>query len=79
MERIGRTLLREEHRVTRVVPGSIADESRISVDDPVRIEEFGVDEESRTAFLRVLIKKRRAGFLEASVLLAAPMEPNHFL
>ena len=79
VERVGRTLLREEHRVTRVVPGSIADESRISVDDPVRIEEFGVDEASRTAYLRVLIKKRRAGYLEASVLLVALLEQNHFL
>ncbi len=79
VERIGRTLLREEHRVTRVVPGSIADESRISVDDPVRIEEFGVDEAARLAYLRVLSKQRRAGYLEASVLLLAPLEQNHFL
>ena len=79
VERIGRTLVREEHRVTRVVPGSVADESRISVDDPVRIEEFGVDGASRTAWLRVLVKKRRAGYLQASVLLAAALEQNHFL
>ena len=79
VERIGRTLVREEHRVTRVVPGSVADESRISVDDPVRIEEFGVDRASRTAWLRVLVKKRRAGYLQASVLLAASLEQNHFL
>ena len=79
VERIGRTLVREEHRVTRVVPGSVADESRISVDDPVRIEEFGVDQASRTAWLRVLVKKRRAGYLQASVLLAAALEQNHFL
>ena len=79
VERIGRTLLWDEHRVTRVVPGSVADESRISVDDPVRIEEFGVDEESRTAYLRVLVQKRRSGYLEASVLLLAPLEQNHFL
>ena len=79
VERVGRTLLREEHRVTRVVPGSIADESRISVDDPVRIEEFGVDEAARLAYLRLLSKQRRAGYLEASVLLLAPLEQNHFL
>ena len=79
VQRIGRTLVREEHRVTRVVPGSVADESRISVDDPVRIEEFGVDQASRTAWLRVLVKKRRAGYLPASVLLAAALEQNHFL
>ena len=79
VQRIGRTLVREEHRVTRVVPGSVADESRISVDDPVRIEDFGVDQASRTAWLRVLVKKRRAGYLQASVLLAAALEQNHFL
>ena len=79
VQRIGRTLAREEHRVTRVVPGSVADESRISVDDPVRIEEFGVDQASRTAWLKVLVKKRRAGYLQASVLLAAALEQNHFL
>ena len=79
VQRTGRTLVREEHRVTRVVPGSVADEARISVDDPVWIEEFGVDRASRTAWLRVLVKKRRAGYLQASVLLAAPLEQNHFL
>ena len=79
VERIGRTLFQDEYRVSQVVPGSVAEESRISVDDPVRIEGFDIDQDSGTAYLRVVIKKRRTGYLEASVLLVAPVEQNHFL
>ena len=79
VEHAGRTLFKDEYRVTAVVPGSVADDSRISVDDPVWLEGFVVDEELRTAYLRLVVRKRLTGFLEASVLLSAPLEQNNLL
>ena len=79
VEHARRTLFRDEYRVTAVVPGSVAADSRISVDDPVWLEEFAVDEESRTAYVRLVVRKRLTGLLEASVLLSAPLEQNNLL
>ena len=79
VEHARRTLFRDEYRVTAVVPGSVADDSRISVDDPVWLEEFAVDVESRTAYVRLVVRKRLTGLLEASVLLSAPLEQNNLL
>ena len=45
----------------------------------MRIEGFVVDEDLRAAFLRIFIKKRRTGYLENILLLAAPLEQNSFL
>lgn len=79
VEHVRRTLFRDEFRVTAVVPGSVADDSRISVEDPVWLEDFALDEESRTAYLRLVVRKRLTGSLEASVLLSAPLEQANFL
>ena len=79
VEHVRRTLFRDEYRVSTVVPGSVADESRIAVDDPVWLEEFAVDEGIRTAYLRLVVRKRLTGSLEASVLFAAPLEQNNLL
>ena len=79
VEHARRTLFRDEYRVTAVVPGSVAGDSRISVDDPVWLEEFAVDVESRTAYVRLVVRKRLTGLLEASVLLSAPLEQNNLL
>ena len=74
-----RTLFRDEYRVTAIVPGSVADDSRISLQDPVWLEQFVLDEESRTAYLRLVVRGRLTGSLEASVLLSAPLEQANLL
>ena len=79
VEHVRRTLFRDEFRVTAVVPGSVADDSRISVDDPVWLEDFALDEALRTAYLRLVVRKRLTGYLEASIVLSAPLEQNNLL
>ena len=79
VEHVRRSLFRDEYRVTAVVPGSVAADSRISVEDPVWLEEFARDEESGTAYLRLVVRARLTGSLEASVLLSAPLEQANFL
>ncbi len=79
VKHVRRTLFRDEYRVTAIVPGSVADDSRISVEDPVWLEEFALDEEYRTAYLRLVVRGRLTGPLEASVLLSAPLEQANLL
>ena len=79
VEHARRTLFRDEHRATAVVPGSPADEARVSVGDPLWIEGFAVDSILRNVYLRLVVRKRLTGSLEASVVLAAPLERNNLL
>lgn len=65
--------------ITDVLPGSIADESSLSVDDPFALRDWRVDRERRAAFIQIVIKKRKAGFLESGVQLGAFLETDLFL
>ncbi|HKK48291.1 MAG TPA: trypsin-like peptidase domain-containing protein, partial [Alkalispirochaeta sp.] len=65
--------------ITQVIPGSIADESSLSVDDPFALRDWRVDQDLRAAFIQIVIKKRKAGFLESGVQLGAFLENDSFL
>lgn len=68
-----------DYVITEVYPGSIADESSLSVDDPFALREWRVDSDLRAAFIQIIIKKRKAGFLESGMQLGAYLETNLFL
>jgi S1-C subfamily serine protease len=79
IERTGRTLWRNDYSVRRVLPGSIADETGLSEDDPLSIQGWELDTENRYALIRIYVKKRKAGFLESIVQLAAYLETDTFI
>jgi hypothetical protein len=79
IERTGRFLFRDNYTVRRVLPGSIADETGLSKDDPLSIQGWQVDSENRYALLRIYVKKRKSGFLESAVQLAAYLETDIFI
>jgi hypothetical protein len=60
--------------VKRVVRGSIADEAGLSEQDPVWIKGFNVYEDEGYALLYIEVKKRRLGYLEASMQLPATLD-----
>jgi hypothetical protein len=60
--------------VKKVVRGSIADEVGLSVNDPVSIRNFRVFEKEGYALLDIDVKKRRMGYLEASLRLPALLD-----
>lgn len=68
-----------DYVITEVLPGSIADESSLSVDDPFALRNWRVDRDLRAAFIQIVIKKRKAGFLESGVQLGAFLETDTFL
>jgi S1-C subfamily serine protease len=79
LEKTGRFLWETNYTIKRVLPGSIADETGLSVDDPVNVQNWKIDEESRYAILQIFVKKRTTGFLESVVQLLAYLELDSFV
>ena len=65
--------------VTHVYPGMLADESGLSAQDPFSLQNWRVDLDRRIAFLQIIIRQRRAGFLESGLQLATFLERDNFL
>ncbi|MCG8478641.1 MAG: PDZ domain-containing protein, partial [Spirochaetales bacterium] len=68
-----------DYVITEVLPGSIADESSLSVDDPFALRNWRVDPDLRAAFIQIIIRRRKAGFLESGVQLGAYLDTDRFI
>ena len=60
--------------IKKVVRGSIADEAGLSESDPVSIRGFRIFEKDGYALLDIDVKKRRMGYMEASIRLPALLD-----
>jgi S1-C subfamily serine protease len=69
----------EDFIVEKVYSGSIADESSISENDPFSVRRWVVDKKRRSVIMQMVIKKRKAGFLEGGVQIGAFFEQNNFI
>ncbi len=65
--------------ITKIYPGEVADETGLSEQDPLTLRNFEVDKERRIAVARVLVKKRKAGFVETGIQLGSYLEVDNFL
>lgn len=79
VDEIDGSLWGPDYIIRSVFPGTIADESSLSVDDPLALRDWRVDEDRRVALIQIVVKKRKAGFLESGLQLGAPFETNAFL
>ncbi|MBA7701261.1 hypothetical protein ES703_109994 [subsurface metagenome] len=79
IEKIGIFLWRTEYVIKQVLQGSIADETGLSENDPLSVQGWKVDTEHRFALLRLFVKKRKSGFLESVIQLAAYLETDTFI
>jgi S1-C subfamily serine protease len=79
LENVGSFLWKGDYVVKRVTQGSIADESGISPDDPLTIQDWQVDTDKGYAMLQVVIKKKKAGFIESAIQIAAYLETDNFI
>jgi serine protease Do len=79
LEQVGQTLFRSNYVVRDVLPGSIADETGLSKDDPLSLQGWKIDEENRFAVMQIYVKKKKSGFLESAVQLAAYLESENFI
>jgi serine protease Do len=67
------------YSIAKVWPGSIADESGLSENDPISLRRFYVDYNQRAAFIQIYVKKRKAGFLESIIQIPASLETPDFI
>ena len=65
--------------VAKVWPGSIADESGLSENDPISLKRFFVDRDQRVADAQIYVKKRKAGFLESIIQIPASLDIPDFI
>jgi membrane-associated protease RseP (regulator of RpoE activity) len=69
----------EEFIITEVYPGSIADESGLSVNDPFSLRSWQLNRDARALLIQIIVKKRKAGFLETGLQLGAYLETDNFI
>jgi S1-C subfamily serine protease len=79
LQNVGTFLWKGDYIVKQVTKGSVADESGISPDDPLTIQDWQVDTEKGYAMLQVVIKKKRAGFVESAIQIASYLETDNFI
>jgi serine protease Do len=79
LQKTGSFFWRDDYVVKRVTKGSVADESGISVDDPLSIQDWRVDTDKGYALLQVVIKKKTAGFIESAIQIASYLETENFM
>ena len=69
---------KKEFLVTKVVKGSVADNAGFSENDPIKIVKTKVIEDGQYFYAEVFGKKRKNGYLEATMALTAPMDSSNF-
>jgi serine protease Do len=79
VEPAGGFLWEAEYAIRQVIPGSIADNTGLSEGDTLNIQMWRVDEEARYALLQIFVKKRKSGYLERVIQLAAYLDPDNFV
>ncbi len=76
---ISESIFGSEYIVTDVFPGTIADETGLSVNDPFSIKKWEVIDDQKLIIMQIRIKKRKAGFLESGVQLGAYLGTSNFI
>ncbi|HVO38426.1 MAG TPA: trypsin-like peptidase domain-containing protein [Spirochaetia bacterium] len=79
LEKVGSFFWSNDYVVRRVTRGSVADQSGLSENDPLSIQDWKVDTDKGFAALLLVIKKRKAGFIESAVQIAADLETDNFI
>ncbi len=79
LEQTGSYLWDTTYAVRRIYAGGIADETGLSENDPLTIQGWTIDEENRVVYLQIVVKKKKAGFIERVIQLGAYLEVPNFI
>ncbi len=79
VEELPRDFLSKSYRITKVYPGSVADEAGLSENDPFTLHSWKVDLKQGFVVMQLYIKKRKQGFLESLIQLPASLQAPRFL
>ncbi len=69
----------EAYTISRVWPGTVADEAGLSENDPFVLRRFLIEREQHAAIIQIDVKKRKAGFLESIIQIPAALDIPDFL
>ncbi len=72
------TMNKKQYVITKVIKGSIADETGFSENDPVVVNDVSFSPERETALVTLSAKKRKNGFLDVSVRVPASMDTMNY-
>ena len=75
----GDVLWSKKYRIENIVLGSIADNSGMSIDDVLTIKKWLIDPENHLAIIQIIIKKKKEGYIQSTLQLAALLEMDIFL
>ncbi len=75
----GSTLWEESYVIQKVYPGSVADETGLSANDPFFWRGLKIDNEKGIALLQMIIKKRKAGFIESSMQIGTYLKTDNII
>lgn len=76
LERISGSGLSQNYRVVDVLPGSIADEAGFTPGDTFSLRKWIHDEEYDVVIIQMVLKGRKAGFLESPMQIGARLETS---
>ncbi len=76
VERISGSGLNQNYRVESVLPGSIADETGFTPGDSFSLRKWIHDEEFDVVAIQIVLKGRKAGFLESAIQIASYLDIN---
>jgi serine protease Do len=79
LERAGGLMGKPAYIVRRVVRGSVSDEAGLSVDDPLVVQDWKVDEEKGIATLQIVVRKKKAGFIQSAIQVSAWLATDNFV
>ncbi|MCX7029928.1 MAG: S1C family serine protease [Spirochaetes bacterium] len=79
LERTGGVLGKGSYIVRRIVRGSVSDEAGLSVDDPLIVQDWKVEEKKGYATIQIVVKKKKAGFIESAIQVSAWLATDNFL
>ncbi|WP_053228187.1 S1C family serine protease [Spirochaeta cellobiosiphila] len=73
------TWLKKEYLVQHVFTGSVGDELGLSANDPIRIKGWEVIEDQDVLVVSLVLKKRKAGFVQSAIQLAAGLDLTNLI
>ena len=79
VQRINGYGLNKRYRITSVLPGSVADEAGFRAGDSFLLRRWIHDEENDVVVIQMVLKGRRAGFLESAIQIATHLNINTIL
>jgi len=79
IQRISGYSLNKKYRITSVLPGSVADEAGFNAGDSFLLRRWIHDEDNDIVAIQMILRGRKAGFLESAIQIATYLNTNTIL